>query len=124
MARAKTPAPVEEAKEEGAAAALGSVEGHAPAVEQSVAVQPDAGPARTTLPQAPKQTSGNSVQIIGRIRDLLQHALYQRQPTAAVYLDAIANLETVQTNRAHPEVAAYKAEVIDYLRGKADALRS
>lgn len=96
---------------------LGEVEGHAPSITQApTPPQADQGEARKTLPQAPRQTSGNSVQAIGRIRDILQHAVYQR-----TYAQGIEQLEAVSTARAHPDVAAYKAEAIDYLRGKLPA---
>lgn len=72
--------------------------------------------ARKTAPIAPKATSGNSPQVILAIRHAIAEALYSKHPEAVAA--GIEKVEKVATTRAHPSVAAYKAEALDYLRGK------
>jgi hypothetical protein len=71
---------------------------------------------RRTAPTAPKAVSGNSPQVVTAIREHLAAALYSRHPEAVAA--GIEKIEAIATNRAHPSVAAYKAEALDYLRGK------
>lgn len=89
----------------------------APAETQAEAPAP-AEP-RRSLPVAPKATSGDSVPVTARIRDIVQAALYRREPDAIPA--AIEQIEAVKTIKSAPAVAQYKAEVLDYLRGKAAA---
>lgn len=87
------------------------------AASQSQAEAPAPVEPRRTLPVAPKATSGDSQQATARIRDIVQAALYRREPDAIAA--AIEQIEAVRTIKAAPAVAQYKAEVLDYLRGKA-----
>lgn len=86
---------------------------------ESQAEAPELGKARQTAPVAPRATSGNSPGAIMRIRDLLAGGLYRKEPTALEA--AIEAIEAVPTLKAHPSVGVYKAEVLDYLRGKVAA---
>lgn len=83
---------------------------------QSQAEAPDMGKARQTAPVAPRVTTGTSPGVIMRIRNHLAAALYSKEAQA---LEAgIQNIEGISTIKAHPQVGVYKAEVLDYLRGK------
>jgi len=103
----KTQAPaegIEEAQEQAFPASESQAEAHVP------------GKARMTAPVAPRVTSGASPGAIMRIRDLLAGGLYKRHPQALE--EAIAAIEGISMLKAHPAVGIYKAEVLDYLRGK------
>lgn len=89
------------------------------AAPESRAEAPAPTEPRRTLPVAPKATSGDSQQVTARIRDIVQAALYRKEPDAVSA--AIEQIEAVQTIKSAPAVAQYKAEVLDYLRGKAAA---
>jgi len=71
---------------------------------------------RKTAPQAPRVTSGDSPVRVTQIRELLAEALYSRHPEAIQA--GIEKIAAVPTMKSHPQVAIYKAEVLDHLRSK------
>ncbi|UNA00759.1 hypothetical protein ZHS_3 [Edwardsiella phage vB_EpM_ZHS] len=83
---------------------------------QSQAVPHPPTKARKTAPIAPKATSGNSPQVVLAIRNAIAEALYTRHADAIPA--GIEKIGALSTLKAHPSVAAYKAEALDYLRGK------
>ena len=104
--KTKTPVAAEEPRQEPVAA---------PA---TTADQPEAHEPRQTAPQAPRgQGSSDSQAAVARMRQYLQTAVADRSNPHAVPL-AIGYIEGINTVRLHPSASAYKAECLDYLRGK------
>lgn len=72
---------------------------------------------RLSVPVAPRgQGSADSQYAVQRIRNFMQAGVIPSNPHALP--QAIDGIEGISTVRAHPSVAAYKAECLDYLRGR------
>lgn len=89
----------------------------AQALPSPATAEAPAGPEhRSTVPSAPTGLVGGNSQItVASIRAYVQAGVYQPQEAEA----AIQQIERLPVKNLHPRVAEYKAEALDYLRGKA-----
>lgn len=74
-------------------------------------------PHRFTVPPAPKVDTEQGKESVDRMRAYMQAAVYGINP--AVIDVAIENISNVSMRGMSPDVQVYKAECLDYLKGKA-----
>lgn len=115
----KTPMAVNDADERtaGMSADPAATEGtEQPQVTTDVA---DLGDPRTGAPTPPTGLIGmSSRDTVARITILLQGAQMQSRQHPDAWQAAANAVTVVSTAHLHPQVASYKAEALDYLRGK------
>ncbi|MNK87057.1 hypothetical protein D3C87_1069840 [compost metagenome] len=83
---------------------------------ETTAAAPEPVKHRLAAPVAPAAKTGEDVQALRRLRNALEQAGYRNHPQA---LEAALDVASaVPVLRAGREVQSYKAEALDYLRGK------
>lgn len=77
------------------------------------------GEPRLTMPQAPRGLVGMSARdTVAKVTVVLQRALVQGRSFPDAWEAAEREVSLVATRNLHPAVASYKAEALDWLRGK------